>query len=132
MLTLWIWRFNYRASAIEPAAPVAARFGLSLPRPAPGPRETFQRHPPREGTRPTSGCSPRTLTPRRDLCRSRYSLADLRKAAPRRSRVVPRAWSESSLLMPERRDAWRAAAAKTKSARRLGQSGRLNAQQTLR
>jgi len=129
---------------------------------------------------------------------TRYTLADLRKAAPRGSRVVPRhptpareawyrqlhqqirgekrpvsgragryvyywaygrlcwrvyvvpkdprtpvqrrsraafgaaskAWSESRLLTPERRQAWRAAAAKTKSTPRLGQSGRLNAQQT--
>jgi hypothetical protein len=129
---------------------------------------------------------------------TRYTLADLRKAAPRRTRVVPRhptpardawyrqlhrqirgekrpvsgragryvyywaygrlcwrvyvvpkdprtpaqrrsraafgsaskAWSKSPLLTPERRAAWRAAAANTKSVPRLGQSGRLNAQQT--
>ncbi len=129
---------------------------------------------------------------------TRYTLADLRQAAPRRSRVVPRhptpareawyrqlhqqihgekrpvsgragryvyywaygrlcwrvyvvpkdprtpvqrrsraafgaaskAWSESRLLTPEQRDAWRAAAANTKSTPRLGQSGRLTPQQT--
>ena len=129
---------------------------------------------------------------------TRYTLADLRQAAPRRTRVVPRhpdpareawyrqlhrqirgekrpvsgragryvyywaygrlcwrvyvvpkdprtpvqrrsraafgaaskAWSENPLLTPERRQAWRAAAANTKSTPRLGQSGRLTPQQT--
>ena len=58
---------------------------------------------------------------------------DPRTAVQRRSRAAfgaaSKAWSQSSLLTPERREAWRAAAAKGKSARRLGQSGRLNSQQ---
>ena len=58
---------------------------------------------------------------------------DPRTAVQRRSRAAfgaaSKAWSESRLLTQERRDAWRAAAAETRSAPRLGQSGRLNAQQ---
>jgi hypothetical protein len=58
---------------------------------------------------------------------------DPRTAVQQRSRAAfgaaSKAWSENRLLTQERRDAWRAAAAKTKSAPRLGQSGRLNAQQ---
>ena len=58
---------------------------------------------------------------------------DPRTAVQRRSRAAfgaaSKAWSQSRLLTQERRAAWRAAAAKTKSAPRLGQSGRLNAQQ---
>ena len=59
---------------------------------------------------------------------------DPRTAVQQRSRAAlgaaSKAWSESWLLTQERRHAWRAAAAKTKSAPRLGQSGRLTAQQT--
>ncbi len=58
---------------------------------------------------------------------------DPRTAVQQRSRAAfgaaSKAWSESPLMTQERRDAWRAAAAKTKSTPRLGQSGRLNAQQ---
>jgi len=58
---------------------------------------------------------------------------DPRTAVQRRSRAAfgaaSKAWSESRLLTQERRAAWRAAAAKTRSAPRLAQSGRLTAQQ---
>ena len=68
------------------------------------------------------------------LCWRAYVVPkDPRTAVQRRSRAAfgaaSKAWSENRLLTQERRDAWRAAAAKTKSAPRLGQSGRLNAQQ---
>ncbi len=68
------------------------------------------------------------------LCWRAYVVPkDPRTAVQRRSRAAfgaaSKAWSESRLLTPERRDAWRAAAANTKSAPRLGQSGRLTAQQ---
>jgi hypothetical protein len=57
-----------------------------------------------------------------------------RTAVQRRSRAAfgtaSKAWSENRLLTQEQRAAWRAAAAKTKSAPRLGQSGRLNALQS--
>ena len=59
---------------------------------------------------------------------------DPRTAVQRRSRAAfgaaSKAWSESRLLTQERRAAWRAAAATTRSAPRLAQSGRLSAQQT--
>jgi hypothetical protein len=59
---------------------------------------------------------------------------DPRTALQRRSRAAfgaaSKAWSESRLLTQERRAAWRAAAANTKSAPRLAQSGRLSAQQS--
>jgi hypothetical protein len=58
---------------------------------------------------------------------------DPHTAVQRRSRAAfgaaSKAWSESRLLTQERRAAWRAAAAKTRSAPRLAQSGRLSAQQ---
>jgi hypothetical protein len=53
--------------------------------------------------------------------------------AQRRSRAAfgtaSKAWSENNTLTPEQRDAWHAEAAKIKSRPRLGQSGRLTAQQ---
>ena len=69
------------------------------------------------------------------LCWRAYVVPkDPRTAVQQRSRAAfgaaSKAWSESRLLTPERRHAWRAAAANTKSTPRLGQSGRLNAQQT--
>ena len=58
---------------------------------------------------------------------------DPRTAVQQRSRAAfgaaSKAWSGSRLLTQERRQAWRAAAAKSKSAPRLGQSGHLNPQQ---
>ena len=69
------------------------------------------------------------------LCWRAYVVPkDPRTAVQRRSRAAfgaaSKAWSESRLLTQERRAAWRAAAAKIKSAPRLGQSGPLTAQQT--
>jgi len=69
------------------------------------------------------------------LCRRAYVVPkDPRTAVQQRSRAAfgaaSKAWSESRLLTPEWRHSWRAAAANTKSAPRLGQSGRLTAQQT--
>ncbi len=69
------------------------------------------------------------------LCWRAYVVPkDPRTALQRRSRAAfgaaSKAWSESRLLTRGRRAAWRAAAAKTKSAPRLGQSGRLTAQQS--
>ncbi len=69
------------------------------------------------------------------LCWRAYVVPkDPRTAVQRRSRAAfgaaSKAWSESRLLTPERRHAWRAAAANTKSTPRLGQSGRLTPQQT--
>jgi hypothetical protein len=69
------------------------------------------------------------------LCWRAYVVPkDPRTAIQQRSRAAfgaaSKAWSESRLLTQERRDAWRAAAANTKSAPRLGQSGRLTAQQS--
>ena len=68
------------------------------------------------------------------LCWRRYVVPkDPRTAVQRRSRAAfgaaSKAWSKSRRLTPERRKAWRAAAAKTKSAPRLGQSGSLHPQQ---
>jgi len=68
------------------------------------------------------------------LCWRAYVVPkDPRTAVQRRSRAAfgaaSKAWSESRLLTQERRAAWRAAAAKTRSAPRLAQSGRLSAQQ---
>jgi hypothetical protein len=68
------------------------------------------------------------------LCWRAYVVPkDPRTAVQRRSRAAfgaaSKAWSESRLLTQERQAAWRAAAAKTRSAPRLAQSGRLNAQQ---
>jgi len=69
------------------------------------------------------------------LCWRAYVVPkDPRTAVQQRSRAAfgaaSKAWSESRLLTQERRAAWRAAAAKTKSTPRLGQSGRLTAQQS--
>jgi hypothetical protein len=69
------------------------------------------------------------------LCWRAYVVPkDPRTAVQRRSRAAfgaaSKAWSESRLLTQERRGAWCAAAANTKSAPRLGQSGRLTAQQS--
>jgi len=59
---------------------------------------------------------------------------DPRTTVQRRSRAAfgaaSKAWSKNRRLTPERRKAWRAAAATTKSAPRLGQSGHLHPQQT--
>ena len=69
------------------------------------------------------------------LCWRAYVVPkDPRTAVQRRSRAAlgaaSKAWSESRLLTQQQRAAWRAAAANTKSAPRLGQSGRLSAQQS--